>query len=588
MLNQNKPAGTAFDESQRNYQLCLKKIRNLMERLQKTCFPRNFVILFVLGSLALGSLLRLMNLDVPSIWIDELNHYYAASSYNETGQMTFPSQQPNERAKLYSMLVAYSFRIFGQSEFALRFPSAILGVLCIGIAFSVALRFLGKHTAMISALFVAISPFAIGWSRLSRMYTLYQALFMLAAYWFYLGFENQGKGRMTALQDDLLHKLKQGDLSTTLQSLGINFFWLSASAVSLFLAYGIHETAALFVVAVIFYTGFMTFAVPFVDGELTPRFFKYLIVALGLSLFLFIGYNFVPFIAAKIEFGLAFIPKWAEGTHFQNRKLYLEFLFDQYHFPMGILFIFGSIQIFVRKNKPGLYLLMIFTVYFFLFSAVFSYRHFQYLFCVYSIFTIISAYAYSHFIEFELENIRRYWHIGSAFLKKWLVPGVLLASFFWLPLTQSVRFALRIPRSPDGSYNGAQYMEEWREAGAFVKREMKSDDMIISSDALGTLHYAGKVDYDLNFADYDLSKEEGFRNADGVYFDLYSGAPYIIEVRQLEELRSRNKSIWLLFQSYKFNRAKAFITPELKSYILKNYKKVLDTANKTVVVYKSQ
>ncbi|KAA3657306.1 MAG: hypothetical protein DWQ10_13610 [Calditrichaeota bacterium] len=559
-----------------------------MERIQNLHFPRNFVVLFLLGSLALGALLRLMNLDVSSIWIDELNHYYAATSYNETGEMTFPSGQPNARAKLYSVLVAYSFNMLGEGPVAVRLPSALLGIACIGIAFWVALRILGKHAAMISALFVAISPFALGWSRLSRMYTLYQALFMLAAYWFYLGFESQGKGRMAALQENLFKTIKLSGLAEWLKSLQLNIFWLLASAISLYLAYGVHETAALFVIGVILYSGVMVFAVPLIDGRFTLRFFKYLVVAGGLTFFLVVGYNFVPFIAEKIKFGLAFIPKWAEGTHFQNRKLYLEFLFDQYHFPMGILFVFGAIQIFVRKNKGGLYLLMLFTAYFLLFSLVFSYRHFQYLFAVYSIFTIIAAYAYSFFVEFEIINIRKYWEIKSGLIKKWLVPGILILSFFWLPLTHSVRFALRIPRSADGNYNGAQFMEEWREAGNYVKVHSQPEDIIVSSDALGTYHYAGRVDFDLNFADYDLSAEEGIINEKGNYFDLYSGAPYITTVAQMDSLTKSGQSVWLLYQAYKFNRATAFISPELKKYVLENYDKVLDTQNKTVVVYKSR
>ena len=125
-----------------------------------------FILIFIL---LLGGSLRFINLERPSIWIDELNHFYAAKSIIKNGEPTFPSGELNNRAELYSRLVVLSFKIFGENEFGLRFPSALIGVLCILLSYFIAKQFFNNLTAVLTSLFVAISPFAIDWSRLSSM-----------------------------------------------------------------------------------------------------------------------------------------------------------------------------------------------------------------------------------------------------------------------------------------------------------------------------------------------------------------------------------------------------------------------------------
>ncbi|MDL1876058.1 hypothetical protein FBQ85_12935, partial [Cytophagia bacterium CHB2] len=80
---------------------------------QQIEMPRGLSYFFLFGILAVGIFMRFYQLHVSSIWIDELNHYYAADSLVKTGEAVFPSGEPNERALWYSQLVALSFRLFG-------------------------------------------------------------------------------------------------------------------------------------------------------------------------------------------------------------------------------------------------------------------------------------------------------------------------------------------------------------------------------------------------------------------------------------------------------------------------------------------
>lgn len=545
--------------------------------------PRSFALLFLIGVLAVASFLRFYRLDSASIWIDELNHYYAAQSLNEGGTAVFPSGEPNERALWYSKLVGLSFRLFGASEFSLRLPSAFFGVLGILAVFCVARRFFGVPAALLAALFSAISPFEIGWSRLSRMYTLFQFLFLLGSYAFYRGFESEEQGRFAAWQNKLV---PAGVLQRFLGSWNLNLFWLLAAAVLLWLSFKVHDLTALFVIGVLFYTGLQTLVLWRQQGLAATIRSKYFISFWILVFVPLLALLALPSLRAFLEYALGFMPKWAEGTRFQRRMLLVDFLFDHYQFPLGLLFVIGAYQILARVPRAGLYVLSLFLGTLFMFMTVFSYRHFQYLFHVYAFFIMVCAFAFANIMNQEFETIRQRWFSGSR-LRPGLVSAIIVAVFLaWLPLTPSVRLARAIPFSADGSFNGAMYMEEWREACRFVREHSDSTDVILSTDALGTLHYLGRVDYDLNFADLDLAIENRLIDASGEPFDLYSGKPFIKDLPQLQRLTAEGRTVWMLGQHYKMLEAPVFVPVPLREFIVSRFERVLATANNTVLVYR--
>jgi Na+-driven multidrug efflux pump len=95
-----------------------------IERISARAFP----ILLLAGFLAAGSWLRLWNLGAASFWVDEVNSYYSAESWNETGRDLFPSGKVNGRAQLYTAATAAVFRMFGMNETTTRLPAAFFGI----------------------------------------------------------------------------------------------------------------------------------------------------------------------------------------------------------------------------------------------------------------------------------------------------------------------------------------------------------------------------------------------------------------------------------------------------------------------------
>ncbi len=546
---------------------------------------KRLIYLWLLGCLCIGGFLRFYQLGGPSVWVDELNHLYAGQSLIENGSPELPSGQLYDRALIYSKLVSYSFQVLGVNEFSLRLPSAIIGLLCLVLIYFVAKRFFGVTPALLSVLFLAISPFEIGWSRISRMYTLFQFLFLLGIYTFYLGFESENKDTFSRVQTNILKRFTAGGIINFIESWNLNLIWLSISVIFLTVSYFVHQLTALFFVGILFYLALM-FLVQWRNESflqaLKGKYFILLVLSLGMTGIMILV---VPGIIAFVQYAVLYSPKWAAMPKFQNPKLYLDFIFDQYNFPMGVLFVLGIYQVMSRLHRFGYYIVSIFMACLLLFTFVFSYRHLQYLYNIYPILIIVSAYAFSNIVNSESGRIKTAWFKKSR-LNDVIFKALIVCCFLvWIPLTPSLRLARRIPFSKDGGFNGAVFLTEHRQACNYIRENCRNDDLIISSDALGTLYYLERVDYDLNFADFDLSKEKDLKNNQGEYFDLYSGKPFLQSVSQLQTLMEQYNSIWLVSEDYKFSRAPVYVPTPIREFVLANFEKVFTTKNGTILVF---
>jgi 4-amino-4-deoxy-L-arabinose transferase-like glycosyltransferase len=74
----------------------------------------------------------------------------------------------------------WAARRWGDSEVALRLPSALAGVICVPITYGVATRWLGRKVGLLSALLVAVSPIHIWYSQEARPYALLMLLGLVA------------------------------------------------------------------------------------------------------------------------------------------------------------------------------------------------------------------------------------------------------------------------------------------------------------------------------------------------------------------------------------------------------------------------
>jgi uncharacterized membrane protein len=141
---------------------------------------------------ALGLLLRLYRLGAQSLWLDEGGTWSEVTGRTGKGWLALFSELWSKDAgyPLYHLLLKLWVTVAGDSEWALRFPSALAGAATVTALYYVALE-LGQQTrnsgrrtkderplarslyqATVAALLFAVSPFALWYAQDAKAYSL--------------------------------------------------------------------------------------------------------------------------------------------------------------------------------------------------------------------------------------------------------------------------------------------------------------------------------------------------------------------------------------------------------------------------------
>ncbi len=153
-------------------------IKSIDERRYATSSWQAWLVMVLL---IVGGLLRFIQLGTKSLWGDEI----------WTAQWSKPplAQVLTTQTKIPDMPLMYGFvhlsTRFGESEFWVRLPAAIFGVLGILLFYRLADRTLGRQTALVGAVLMAFSPIHIWYSQDARYYTQLCALGIASVYFFY-------------------------------------------------------------------------------------------------------------------------------------------------------------------------------------------------------------------------------------------------------------------------------------------------------------------------------------------------------------------------------------------------------------------
>jgi hypothetical protein len=137
--------------------------------------------IFLALVVAAGAALRFWGLGNIGLHGDEDVMALATRGILETGAPILPSGMFYPRALPQLYLMALSVATFGDSEWALRLPSAIIGTLMIVAAYWLARRFLTVHWSIAFAAAVALLPSMIGLSQTARMYVFFVTFVILFA-----------------------------------------------------------------------------------------------------------------------------------------------------------------------------------------------------------------------------------------------------------------------------------------------------------------------------------------------------------------------------------------------------------------------
>lgn len=138
--------------------------------------------IILLAVLLLGLFLRLYDLGGESIWVDE--GFSVRVSRLALPDLLDASIQGDRHPPLYHLILHGWIGQFGTSEVAVRFPSAVFGVLSIWLMYAVGRLLLGVEAGLLSALVLAMSEFHIRYSQEARMYALLVLLTLASMYFF--------------------------------------------------------------------------------------------------------------------------------------------------------------------------------------------------------------------------------------------------------------------------------------------------------------------------------------------------------------------------------------------------------------------
>ena len=143
-------------------------------------------IVFLLGILAFGLFLRFFMLSNQSLWFDEGVTLKLSNNLNLFDNIThFLALTKGDRFQpLYYWLMPYWRFLFGDSEFALRSLSALLGSATVILLSLTALRLYGKTYALWVALIATFSAFGVFYSQDARPYALLIFIATLQLYFF--------------------------------------------------------------------------------------------------------------------------------------------------------------------------------------------------------------------------------------------------------------------------------------------------------------------------------------------------------------------------------------------------------------------
>jgi mannosyltransferase len=116
-----------------------------------------------------AALLRLYRLGSQNLWVDEVLSWYKA---HIGSPLTSDLLLENVHGPLYSVILHLWGGLFGQSEWALRLLSALMGIVTVPVIAWVAARWLGRSAAVPAAWLAAVSPFLVWYSQEARNYAM--------------------------------------------------------------------------------------------------------------------------------------------------------------------------------------------------------------------------------------------------------------------------------------------------------------------------------------------------------------------------------------------------------------------------------
>ncbi len=485
-----------------------------------------------MGILAIALGLRVWGLGQPSLDIDEYLHVFAAQSLNEAGQPRLPSGNLYTRSLPYTWLVAQSFRWFGTSDASARWPSVVIDLVGLCLIYGFTRRWIGEAAALLTAGILATAPWWILAAKNCRMYTLFHAGMIAAAWATWESLEGPRHRR---------------------------WLWAAVATGVWALTIIVHSLAQTFVISV----GLFILGQAFLTGDLRYRVLSGLgVIAVAAML----GLGLID--PVKLWADINTVPNWAAWARydwgFYLRRWWAVYPTILIAYPISLWWLWR------RDQALAWYLICIGTVLFLLHSFVFDWKTPRYVLYLLPWLIMPVAAMVGHWLTL-LRVSRRL----SATVAATALLLLVLNPWIWEVGTASQQF----PAPP------------WRSCYTWLARRLGSQDVVLTSMPLATLHYLGRpASYVMNNVHVDNAGFPAVRRpTDGLYVDGYAGRPMVTSLDELKTVIRQNPRGWILIDQIRLNSAHA-VPPAVRDYIQARLEPVPaidgDEGQNQVIVYR--
>lgn len=511
--------------------------------------------------------IRLPYLGHLGFWSDEAISVLAAEGVLKQGYPVLPSGVFYGHGPLFSYLMAFSFMVFGTSEFSARVVSLIFGSLTLPVIYFLGRDLGDKRAGIIGMAVVAFSPWAVAWARQARMYTEFQFFYLLTVYVLYRNYVAAGDGVKRPRKYLIL--------------LGVLFLG----------AFFSQEFALTIIPSFITYL-LITRGIRWIKY----RYFVIGVAAVALLILFFWGSRFRP-----LGVGL---PEFTFGLGWLRYNFLRSYVPFQMRYPILSLFVvMGTSILLLKRDKKFLFLYVNLLVPLnfvpVIVSGISLEVYDRYLFFLLPIFALASAFSLlkhtdslSKIVAEKIGNITK--QLTRKKLEK--VTAALLVSIVVFPVISSVDVYILFPDSSISvgeafSYYQPEHQDPWidieyefvlrgfRVASEFVEQGYQAGDAVVSTQHVPTYYYLKNNVLENNVTLFYLRQ----RRATGLVEDQYLNSTTIDILNELKEVLFVYNRVWIIVDE-QFVRVYAQPS-EIIDFIYENTELVYENEEDHVQVY---
>jgi len=506
-----------------------------------------YLYLFMGLILLIATVLRIYDLGRFGFWWDELYHVIAAKSILHEGRPFIPLNGEYKRALPFTYIVAMSFKLFGINEISGRMPSIIFNFLFIIIGFFIVRNLMGKGVAFLFVIVMSFSPFVLEVTRQCRMYSLFQLLYFLMAYFFFIGFEHNGPG------SGIFKKIES--------RYQINMLYLICFFFLFFGSLIIHSLTYNFTFVIFFYSLGLLFYQMKTDGtkkSISSKYFLCLIAMIGALIYLIVFKN--DFLISMWHTATT-IPIW-DVKKKSNYFFYRYFLSDNYP---AFFFIYPLSCILMVKDygKKGFFIFVSFVPLIILHMWLFGRQLDRYIFYIFPYFVLGSLYLINQIIGFVYNEVNaKIIDLPKVIKVAIILVAVMTFNVFGYPWIASSRNVHKRWR-----------YHQWQGIPTLIKNEVNKGK-VITTRQMAYIYYFGRI------PDFFMRAIPDFEY---VHDPKYN----IKVIENLEGLktvfRTTDRPLYVVSTPWTFN-ADVITMPEMRKFILNNCEPIL--TEKEIIIFK--